>query len=164
MREGSGGALRENAQDVFRALRSRKPRDFVEVVAARPVPRDDLVVDVNGLRKRLVALCVGGVDRCPGWKDEYGRMEWVRSQGCMQLEVGQRCDLLKQAERVNDPTIKEHPFGRPGLMKILLDISTQNLASEGDKVWPGTVATGETLCDDGPRRVFNREVAQLRER
>ena len=68
MCEGSGGALRENAEDVFRALPNREPRHFVQVVATRAVPRDDLVMDVNGLRKRLVALCVGGVDRFPEWK------------------------------------------------------------------------------------------------
>ena len=53
------------------SLRDGKPRDLVNDVAAGPIPQHDLVVDVDGIGKGLIALRVVDVDGLPGREDEH---------------------------------------------------------------------------------------------
>ena len=126
---GLGGALHENAQNMLGSLGNRKAGHFIESIAARTAPPYDLGMDINGLSKGLVALCVVGIDDLPRRQHEHGRMERVGSEQGFQLDVRQRRSLVKHAQRIDQPAIKEDPLGSARLMEVLFNVSTQNLLS-----------------------------------
>jgi hypothetical protein len=66
---------------------------------------------------------------------------------------------VNHAERVDQAAIEEDPLGRARTIQVLLDISTQDLASEGDRVRSRTLAVRKAFGDYRARRFIDRCVS-----
>src|SRR5215510_2688669 len=124
----------KRSKDVIGALRDRKARHFVEGIATRTVPSYDLAIDLDRVRKSLIALIVVPVDLLPGRQDEYQRMKPVHGKHGAELVRRQWLDLVNHGDRVDDATIEEHPVGLVGVTTILVDVTVQHLSSERERV------------------------------
>src|SRR5262249_39711756 len=93
----SDDALRENTNDIVDSLRDGNAGHFIENIAARTIPPYDPGVDVNRLRKRLVPLCIIGIDSFPWRQHEDRAMERVGSEHRFKLDRSQSRRLVEQA-------------------------------------------------------------------
>jgi hypothetical protein len=132
------------------SLCDRETGHFVEHVAARTVPLDDPGVNVDGLGERLVAFCVVGVDGLPRRQHEHDVMERVGREHGFQFDRGHRRRVVKHAKRLDQAAIEEDPLRRVRPSDVLLDVSAQDLSSEGNRIGPATRTARNAFRDDGP--------------
>ena len=117
-------------------------------IAARTVPLHKLAVDMLGPGKGVVTLGIGCVNVLPWGKDEYGQVKGMGPKCGVELRCRQGLNLVKHAQRLNKPTIKEDPARLTRMSVILLGVATKNLARESNRLRTRALATSPTLRND----------------